>query len=381
MLNLKKRWMDSELELYRDSVKRFVETEIVPHTEKFVNQGFVDRELWNQAGELGVLLADVPEQYGGCEGNFAHMAVLLEELAYAGDRCFGVAVHAITAHYILNQGTEEQKAKYLPKMASGEMVGAIAMTEPSAGSDLQGIRTTAVRDGDEYVINGSKTFITNGYHAGLVVVVTKTDNKAGAKGVSLFIVETQDAEGYKVGRLLEKLGQKGQDTCELFFDNVRVPAANLLGGREGRGFVHLMSELPYERLMLALGGMGAVERAIALTVEYTSERKAFGKPLIEMQNTRFVLAQAKADAVMARAFIDECIQRIIDGELDTVTASIAKLNLTELESKVIDECVQFFGGYGYMMEYPIAKMYADARVQRIYGGASEIMKEIIARSL
>ncbi len=377
----KKRWMDSDLEMYRDSVRRFVQTEIAAHDEKWAKQQHVDRNLWNKAGELGILLADVPDEFGGSGGNFAHMAILFEELAYAGDRAFGAHVHAIAAHYILNQGTDAQKAKYLPLLASGEMIGAIAMSEPGAGSDLQGIRTRAVRDGDEYVISGSKIFISNGYLADLIVVVTKTNPEAGAKGISLIMVETKDAKGFKVGRILEKLGQKGQDTCELYFDEVRVPVENLLGGVEGKGFAHLMSELPYERLMLGIGAMASIERAIDLTVTYTKERKAFGKPLLDMQNTRFKLADAKAQAVMARAFVDECIQRMIDGELDTVTASIVKLNLSELECTIIDECLQFFGGYGYMLEYPITQMYADARVQRIYGGASEIMKEIIARSL
>ncbi|MDO8332113.1 MAG: acyl-CoA dehydrogenase family protein [Fluviicoccus sp.] len=381
MNTAKKRWMDSDLELYRDNVRRFVQTEIAAHGEKWAKQQHVDREVWRKAGELGLLLADVPDDFGGSGGNYAHMAVLFEELAYAGDRAFGAHVHAIAAHYILNLGTEEQKAKYLPLLASGEMIGAIAMSEPNAGSDLQGTRTRAVRDGDEYVINGSKIFISNGYLADLIVVVTKTDPDAGAKGVSLMLLETKNAPGFKVGRILEKLGQKGQDTCELFFDDVRVPVANLLGGVEGKGFYHLMSELPYERLMLGIGAMAIIERALDLTVTYTKERKAFGKPLFEMQNTRFVLANLQSQAVMARAFVDDCIQRMIDGELDTVTASMVKLNLSELECKVMDDCLQFFGGYGYMLEYPITQMYADARVQRIYGGTSEIMKEIIARSM
>jgi acyl-CoA dehydrogenase len=291
-----------------------------------------------------------------------------------------VHVHAIAAHYILNHGTEEQKQKYLPKMATGEMIGAIAMSEPGAGSDLQGIRTTATRDGNDYVVNGSKIFISNGYMADLIVVVTKTDPTAGAKGVSLLLLETRNAPGFKVGRILEKLGQKGQDTCELFFDNVRIPTSQILGA-EGLGFMQLMTELPYERLMLGVGAMAIVELALEMTLEYTKERKAFGRSVFDFQNTRFKLAELKSQAVVARAFIDDCVNKIIAGKLDTTTASIAKLHLSELECKVIDECLQFFGGYGYMMEYPIAQMYADARVQRIYGGTSEIMKEIIARSL
>ncbi len=381
MMNIQKRWMDAELESYRDSVRRFVQTEIAAHSEKWAKQQHIDRDVWKRAGDLGLLLADVSDEYGGSGGNYAHMAVMFEELCYAGDRAFGLHVHAIAAHYILNLGTDAQKQKYLPLLASGEMIGAIAMSEPGAGSDLQGVRTKAVREGDEYVISGSKIFISNGYLADLIIVVAKTNPEAGAKGISLFLLETKNAKGFKVGRILEKLGQKGQDTCELFFDEVRVPANSLLGGTEGKGFYHLMSELPYERLMLAVAAMAAIERALDLTVTYAKERKAFGAKLIDMQNTRFKLAEIKAQAVMARAFVDDCILKQIDGKLDTVTASIIKLNLSELECKVMDECLQLFGGYGYMLEYPIAHMYADARVQRIYGGTSEIMKEIIARSL
>ena len=380
-MNISKRWMDADLEFYRDSVRRFVQTEVAPYSEKWAKQQHIDRHVWKKAGELGVLLADVSEEFGGSGGNFAHMAVLFEELIYAGDRAFGVHVHAIAAHYILNLGTEAQKHKYLPLLASGEMVGAIAMSEPSAGSDVQGIRTKAVRDGDDYIINGSKIFISNGYLADLVVVVAKTDPEAGAKGISLFLLETKNAKGFKVGRILEKLGNKGQDTCELFFDDVRVPAESLLGGIEGKGFYHLMSELPYERLMVAVTAMASIERALDLTLTHVKERKAFSGCLMDFQNTRFKLADIKAQAVMSRVFLDDCIVKQIDGTLDAVTAAILKLNLTELEGKAMDECLQLFGGYGYMMEYPIAHMYADARVQRIYGGTSEIMKEIIARSL
>lgn len=374
-------WMDADLALYRNSVRRFVEKEITVHDEKWRKQQHVDRELWQKAGELGVLLADIPEQYGGAGGDFRHMAILFEEQAYAGDRALGTHVHAIAAHYILNQGTEVQKQQYLPKLASGDMIGAIAMSEPNAGSDLQGIRTKAIKDGDDYLISGSKIFISNGYLADLIIVVAKTDPDAGSKGISLFLVETRNVTGFTVGRILEKLGQKGQDTCELFFDDVRVPATALLGGVEGKGFAHLMTELPYERLMLGVSAIASIERAIDLTVDYTKQRKAFGKSLFDMQNTRFVLAGVKAQAVMARALIDQCILQINQGSLDTVTASIAKLTLSELECNVIDQCLQLFGGYGYMLEYPITQMYADARVQRIYGGSSEIMKEIIARSL
>jgi acyl-CoA dehydrogenase len=374
-------WMSSDLEVYRDTLRRFVETEIVPHQDRFAKQQHVDRSLWSKAGELGVLCADIPEEYGGAGGNFAHMAALFEELAAAGDTSFGVHVHIIVAHYLLNHGTEEQKRKYLPQLASGAMVSAIAMSEPAAGSDLQGVRTRAVREGDAYVINGSKTFISNGYLADLIVVVAKTDATAGARGISLMLVETRNVQGFRVGRILDKVGQKGQDTCELFFDNVRVPADAVLGGAEGKGFAQLMSELPYERTLVAIGAVAAIERALRLTLEYARERSAFGQKLIEMQNIRFKLAEIKTLAVVARTFVDHCIQQVMDGTLDTATASMAKWYLTDLQCKVVDECVQIFGGYGYMLEYPIARMYVDARVQPIYGGTNEIMKEIIARSL
>ncbi|MBC3863672.1 acyl-CoA dehydrogenase family protein [Undibacterium jejuense] len=373
--------MCSELESFRDAIRRFVESEVTPHQERWKKQQHVDRSLWNKGGEMGMLLADIPEEYGGSGGSFAHQAVVFEELGYAGDMAFGIHVHAIVAHYILNQGTEAQKKKYLPLMASGEMIAAIAMSEPGAGSDLKGIRTSAVRDGDGYRINGSKIFISNGYLADLVVVVTKTDPDAGSKGVSLLLVETKNCPGYRVGRILEKIGQKGQDTCELFFDDVRVPADAVLGGVEGKGFYQLMTELPYERTILGVAGVAAIERALRLTIEYTKERKAFGQALIEMQNTRFVLAEIKTEATIARTFIDRCIVDMLEGRMDTELASMAKYWISDLQCKVIDQCLQLFGGYGYMLEYPIAQMYVDARVQRIYGGANEIMKEIISRSL
>jgi acyl-CoA dehydrogenase len=380
-MNIASPWMNPELETFRDAVRRFVDAEIVPHQERWRKQQHVDRDLWTKGGDMGILLADIPEQYGGSGGTFAHQSIVFEELSYAGDMSFGLHVHAIVAHYLLNLGTEAQKKKYLPKLASGEMIAAIAMSEPGAGSDLKGIRTTALRDGDAYAINGSKTFISNGYLADLIVVVTKTDPAAGAKGISLMLLETRDCAGFRVGRILEKIGQKGQDTCELFFDNARVPLENVLGGVEGKGFGQLMNELPYERTILGVAGVAAIERALRLTVEYTRERKAFGQALIEMQNTRFVLAEIKTEATVARIFIDRCIQDMIDGRMDTVQASMAKYWISDLQCKVIDNCLQLFGGYGYMLEYPIAQMYVDARVQRIYGGANEIMKEIISRSL
>jgi acyl-CoA dehydrogenase len=342
--------------------------------------------VWKKAGDMGLLLADIPDEYGGSGGSFAHQCVVFEELAHAGDTAFGLHVHAIVAHYLLNQGTEEQKRHYLPRLASGEMIAAIAMSEPGAGSDLKGIRTSAVAGRDGYHLRGSKTFISNGYLADLILVVARTDPAAGSKGISLMLVETRGAdgqtrEGFRVGRILEKVGQKGQDTCELFFDDLPVPSANVLGGEEGRGFAQLMTELPYERTIVGVAGVASIERALELTVEHCKERRAFGQALIEMQNTRFVLAEVKTEALVARIFIDRCIQDLIAGRMDTVQASMAKYWITDLQCKIVDQCVQLFGGYGYMLEYPIAQMYLDARVQRIYGGANEIMKEIIARSL
>jgi acyl-CoA dehydrogenase len=380
-MNLTSPWMNPELEGFRDAVRRFVDIEITPHQQRYKQQQHVDRALWNKGGEMGLLLADIPEQYGGSGGTFAHQAVVFEELSYAGDMAFGIHVHAIVAHYILNQGTEAQKRKYLPQLASGAMVAAIAMSEPGAGSDLKGIRTTAVAGPDGYKVNGSKTFISNGYLADLIVVVVKTDPAAGARGVSLLLLETKNNPGFRVGRILEKVGQKGQDTCELFFDDAHVALENVLGGVEGQGFAQLMTELPYERTILGVSGVAAIERALKLTVAHTRERKAFGQALIEMQNTRFVLAEIKTEATIARIFIDRCIDDMIAGRMDAVQASMAKYWISDLQCKVIDQCVQLFGGYGYMLEYPIAQMYVDARVQRIYGGANEIMKEIIARSL
>lgn len=374
-------WTNPELETFRDAVRRFVASEIAPHGERWRQQQHVDRALWHKAGEMGLLAADIPEEYGGAGGSFAHMAVVFEELGYAGDMAFGLHVHAIVAHYLLNQGTEEQKRHYLPKLASGEMVAAIAMSEPGAGSDLKGIRTTAVRGEGGYRLNGSKTFISNGYLADLILVVARTDPAGGAKGISLMLLETRDNPGFRVGRILEKVGQKGQDTCELFFDDAHVPLANVLGGEEGRGFAQLMTELPYERTIIGVAGVAAIERALHLTVEHAKERRAFGQRLIEMQNTRFVLAEIKTEATVARIFIDRCIEDMLAGRMDTVRASMAKYWISDLQCKVVDQCVQLFGGYGYMLEYPIAQMYVDARVQRIYGGANEIMKEIIARSL
>ncbi|MGR3760543.1 acyl-CoA dehydrogenase family protein [Roseobacteraceae bacterium NS-SX3] len=376
-------WMNDELTLLQDSCRSFFAAEMVPHEEHWQKQGHIDRDFWNKAGEFGLLCASVPEEYGGMGGDFRHEAVIVtEQFRAAGYSGFGNSVHSqICAGYILDYGTEEQKKRWLPKMATGELVCAIAMTEPGTGSDLQNIKTTARLDGNAYVLNGSKTFITNGQQADLIIVVAKTGRSQGAKGISLMVVEAEGAEGFARGRNLEKIGMKSQDTSELFFDDVRVPPENLLGGEEGQGFYQLMKALPQERLVVALGGAAVIEKALEETVAYTSERKAFGKPLIEMQNTRFKLAEVKTIAHVARVFLDDCVARHLRGELDAATASMAKWWVTQMQCETVDECLQLHGGYGYMLEYPIAQMYADARVQKIYGGSNEIMKELIARTL
>jgi acyl-CoA dehydrogenase len=381
MAEYRSPWMDEELDLFREAARRFVENEILPNDARFREQHHVDRELWNKAGEVGLLCTDIPDRYGGVGGDVRHEAVVVEELGRRGITSLGHSVHSIVAHYLLNYGTEEQKKRWLPRLATGELVGAIAMTEAGAGSDLQAVKTRAHLVDGHYVIKGSKTFISNGYHAGLVAVVAKTDPAQRAKGISIIMVETRDQPGYRVGRVLDKIGQNGWDTAELFFDDVRVPADCLLGGVEGQGFAQLMNDLPYERTLLAIGGVAAMEYALELTVDYARHRKAFGKALLEMQNTRFTLAEVKTWVHIARVFIDDCIVKLREGRLDTVDASMAKWWLTDLQSKVADECLQLFGGYGYMKEYPISQLYVDARVQRIYGGANEVLKEIIARSL
>jgi len=380
-IDLKPSWMDSDLELYRDTVERFVETELLPGDEEARKRGNVGHEIWKRAGELGLLCTDIPEEYGGGGCDFRYEAVLYEAMSRRGLTGMSVSVHSIVAHYFLNHGTDEQKKKYLPRMARGELVGAIAMTEPGAGSDLQGVRTRAERKGDQYVINGSKTFITNGYLAGVVLVVAKTDSLAGAHGTSILIVETKDCEGYSVGRVLDKIGLKAQDTSELFFDNVRVPADNLLGGVEGKGFYQLMSDLPYERTMIGVIAVAAMEGAYLATLDYVRERKAFGKSIAEFQNTKYKLAEIATTIKVARTFVDRCVTELIAGTLDAAGASMLKLWTSEQQGRVIDECVQLHGGYGYMNEYLVARMYTDARVQRIYGGTSEIMKEVISRAL
>ena len=384
-LNFNRSWTDEDLDRWRDTCARFVEDELLPDDAAARERGNVGMALWRKAGALGLLCTDIPETWGGGGGDFRHEAVLYEECARRGISGWGNSVHTIVAHYFLNHGTEDQKARYLPRMARGELVGAIAMTEPGAGSDLQGIRTRAEQrsgpGGDEFVINGSKTFITNGLLAGVVLVVCKTDPTQGARGTSILIVETEGCAGFKVGRVLDKLGMKSQDTSELFFDGVTVPAANLLGGAVGQGFYQLMGDLPYERLIIGVTALAGMEGAYQATLDYVRERKAFGKPIGDLQNTRFKLAEVATQIQVGRAFIDRCVEQLVAGQLDTATASMAKLWASETQGRVLDECLQLFGGYGFMNEYLIARMYADARVQRIYGGTSEIMKEVISRAL
>ncbi len=374
-------WMDDDLRLFQETVVRFLDKEMMPADEEARRRGHVGHEIWRRAGELGLLCTDIPAEYGGGGGDFRHEAIVHHEMAKRGLTGMNVSVHSIVAHYLLNHGTEEQKRRFLPRLARGELIGAIAMTEPGAGSDLQAVRTRAIRDGDHYVINGSKTFITNGYLAGLVLVVAKTDPSQGARGISLLLAETEGLQGYRVGRVLDKIGMKAQDTAELFFDDVRVPAENLLGGKEGQGFYQLMADLPYERLLIAVSAAGACEGAYEATLAYARERQAFGRPIFEFQNTKFKLAEVATLARVARAFVDRCVEDLLAGRLDTATASMAKLWTTETQGKVVDECLQLFGGYGYMNEYLIARMYADARIQRIYGGTNEIMKEVISRAM
>jgi acyl-CoA dehydrogenase len=374
-------WIDADLASYRDTVSRFVETEMLPDDEASRKRGHVGHALWRRAGELGILCSDIPEMYGGAGGDFRHEAVFYDAMSRRGLTGMSPSVHSIVAHYFLNHGTEDQKQRFLPRLACGELVGAIAMTEPGTGSDLQGVRTRAQRQGDHYVINGAKTFISNGYLAGVVLVVAKTDPTKRAPGTSILIVETQDTPGFRVGRRLDKIGLKAQDTSELFFDDVSVPASNLLGGVEGQGFYQLMSDLPYERTIIGVIGVAAMEGAYQATLDYVRSRQAFGKTVADFQNTRFKLAEIATTIKVARTFVDRCVNELVAGTLDTATASMVKLWVSEQQARVIDECLQLHGGYGYMNEYLVARMYADARVQRIYGGTSEIMKEVISRAM
>ena len=375
-----RKFFSEDHEIFRDATRRFIENEIVPNHAEWEQQGIVSRELWNAAGENGLLCCTVPEEYGGPGGDFLHSVVVNEELAKVGATGPAFPLHSdIIVPYILAYGSEDQKRNWLPKVVSGEAVMAIGMTEPIAGSDLQGIQTKAERDGNHFVLNGQKVWISNGQIADLYIIACKTDPKEGAKGISLILVEG-DREGFKRGKNLEKIGYKAQDTSELFFEDLRVPITNLLG-QEGRGFAQLMQQLPQERLVVAIRCATALEAALDETIRYTKERKAFGRSISDFQNTRFKLAEVKTLAMVTRAFTDQCIQLHLEGKLTAEDAAAAKLQTTEALNKGVDECLQLHGGYGYSWEYPIARAWADARMSRIAGGSSEIMKEIISRNM
>lgn len=374
---------DEEIAIFRDAVGKFYEQHAPQkRVEKWREDGQVEAEFWREAGAAGILGMTVPEEYGGHGGDFRHDLVVLDQQAAKGVDGFAASLHnVIILPYVVRHGTEEQKHKWLPKLVSGELISAIAMTEPGLGSDLQNITTTATKDGNGYRLNGAKTFISSGQLANFIVVVAKTDPKEGHKGISLMILETEGADGFRRGKKLDKIGMDAADTSELFFDDVFIPGDNVLGGVEGRGFYQLMGELPQERLVIAIGAMTTIEKALDTTVEYVKQRKAFGKTIWDFQNTQFVLADLKAKATAAKVFINDCTAKVLRGELDVTTASIAKYWVTELQGEVVDKCLQFHGGWGYINEYPIAKMFRDSRITRIFGGSNEIMKMLIARSM
>jgi len=369
-----------EHELFRDTVRRFMERELAPHHEEWEEKGEVPRWAWKRAGELGFLCAAIPEEWGGVGADRHYSIILMEEQARLNLTGLGFPLHSdIVAPYLHHYGTDEQRLRWLPRMATGDLIAGIAMTEPGGGSDLQAIRTTAIRDGDEYVVSGQKTFITNGQTADLFVVACKTDRSEGAKGISLVVVEA-DRPGFQRGRRLKKLGTKAQDTSELFFNDVRVPVSNLIG-QEGKGFGYMMQELAWERMHVGIQAVSCCEAALDWTIEYTKNRKAFGKPVIEFQNSRFTLAEMKTEVQVGRIFLDRCLELVLENKLDTTTAAMVKLWTSEMQGKVLDACLQLHGGYGFMWEYPITRAFADARVQRIYAGTNEIMKELIGRTL
>lgn len=373
-----------DLDILRATVRRFLSEEVTPNASDWRARGYIDRDLWRKAGALGLLCASMPEEYGGGGGNFWHEAVIIEELARIAFPDFSIPLqNVILAPYFLQYGTEKQKRRWLPRMASGDLVAALAMSEPGAGSDVRAIRTNARREGDAYIVNGQKTFITHGHTADLICLAVKTDTSEGngVHGFSLLVIETETTSGFRRGRRLDKVGLKAQDTAELFFDDARVPAANLLGGVEGRGFYQLMEQLAKERINIAMQALALTEAALVETIAYVKERKAFGKRLMEFQNTRMVLAEAKTAATVTRTFVESCIEKLIAGALDPETAAMAKWWATDKQCEIIDDCVQLHGGYGYMLEYPVARMWTDGRIQKIWGGSNEVMKDLIARAL
>lgn len=374
-------WVQDEHRMFAEAARRFYADRLTPNIDTWVDNGIVDRGFWQEAGAQGLMGGAVGEDHGGAGGGLGFDAVALYEAARTGDTGWGLPIQSIVIHYLQAYGSAEQKARWLPGMVSGDIVGAIAMTEPGAGSDLQAVQTTAQKDGNQYRINGSKTFITNGQTADLIIVVAKTDKDEGARGVSLIALETDGADGFRRGRNLKKLGMKGNDTSELFFEDVKVPQTNLLGAEEGQGFYQLMNQLPWERLIVGIAALGMIDFALEETVAYVQERRAFGQRIMDFQNTRFKLAEMKTKAELLRSFINDCIARAEAGTLDAATASMVKYWGSETQNEVVHECLQLHGGFGYMMEYPIARLYADARVQMIYAGSNEIMKELIARSI
>ena len=373
-------WMDESVEAFRDQLRRYIAGEMTPHLDGWRRQGYIPREVWQGFGAMGFLLPELDEDWGGAGANLAYQLVVQDEMARAELPAGTTSVHSIAAHYILAYGTDAQKQRWLPRLASGELLGAIAMTEPGCGSDLKAIGTRARRDGEHYVIDGAKTFITNGFTCNLLVLVVRT-GETGSRGLSLVVLETENLPGFNVGRRLEKLGQHASDTAELSFEGVRVPVDQLLGAKEGQAFGQLMGQLPFERLLIAVPAAAVIERALEQTVQYCKERKAFGQTLFDFQNTRFKLAEVATLAHIVRSFVNDCTQRLLDGTLDNEAAYMAKWWCTEQQCRVVDECLQLFGGYGYMAEYPIARMYAASRVQKIYGGANEVLKDLVSRKL
>ena len=375
------KWVTEEHKLFTESVQKFYNDEMKPNIEDWVDNGVVSKSFWEKAGHAGIMSGSVLEEHGGVGGDMGFDSITVYEQAKTGDSSWGYGIQSIVIHYLNEYGTNEQKSEWLPKLIEGKSIASLAMTEPIAGSDLQAIKTIAKRDGNQYTLNGSKIFITNGGSADLIIVAAKTDQSAGAKGISLILLDTNNVEGFSRGKPLKKLGLKGNDTAELFFDNVKVPLTNLIGKEEGQGFYQMMNQLPWERLLIGITALGAIDFALQETIKYVQERKAFNRRIMDLQNTRFKLAESKTKAEVLRSFINDCIARLIKGKLDAATASMAKYWGSQIQNEIMDECLQLYGGYGYILDYPISRMYADARVQKIYGGSNEIMKELIARSI